>query len=86
MPDIMMIFACVSQCLDPTTLRQLCRVTEAMLAMTGRVTMRGMARWAGTGGSDRTIQRFFTKSLQMKRHVTGVLRQNADSSSTVRAG
>jgi DDE superfamily endonuclease len=63
MPDIMMIFACVSQCLDPTTLRQLCRVTEAMLARTGRVTMRGMARWAGTGGSYRTIQRFFTTSL-----------------------
>ena len=63
MPDIMMIFAWVSQCLDPTTLRQLCRVTEAMLARTGRVTMRGMARWAGTGGSDRTIQHFFTTSL-----------------------
>jgi putative transposase len=63
MPDIMMIFACVSQCLDPTTLRQLCRVTEAMLAMTGRVTMRGMARWAGTGGSYRTAHRFFTTHL-----------------------
>jgi len=34
-----------------------------MLAMTGRVTMRGMARWAGKGGSYRTIQRLFTTSL-----------------------
>ena len=42
MPDIMLVVACLSQCLDPTTLRQLSRVTEAMLAMTGRVTMRGM--------------------------------------------
>ena len=30
-----------------------------MLAMTGRVTMLGIARWAGNGGSYRTVQRFF---------------------------
>lgn len=63
MPDIMLVVACLSQGLDPTTLRQLSRVIEAMLAMTGRVTMRGMARWAGKGGSYRTIQRLFTTSL-----------------------
>src|SRR2546422_10836138 len=63
MPDIMLVVACLSQCLDTTTLRHLSRVTEAMLAMTGRVTMRGLARWAGTGGSYRTIQRFFTTSI-----------------------
>jgi len=59
----MVLFACCSQCLDRTTIRQLCRVAEAMLAMTGRVTMRGLARWADTGGSSRTMQRFFTTSL-----------------------
>ena len=32
----------------------------AMLAMTGRVTMLGMARWAGNGGNYRTVQRFFS--------------------------
>src|SRR6516165_478262 len=63
MPDIMLVVACLSQCLDPTTLRQLSRVIEAMLAMTGRVTMRGLARWAGKGGSYRTIQRFFAQVL-----------------------
>ena len=63
MPDIMVLFACLSQCLDRTTIRQLRRVAEAMLSMTGRVTMRGMARWADKGGSYRTIQRFFTTSL-----------------------
>jgi putative transposase len=63
MPNIMVLFACLSQCLDRTTIRQLHRVVEAMLAMTGRVTMRGMARWADKGGSYRTIQRFFTSSL-----------------------
>ena len=63
MPDIMVYLACLRQCLDRTTLRQLSRVTEAMLAMTGRVTMRGLARWAGKGGSYRTIQRLFTTSI-----------------------
>lgn len=63
MPDIMVYLACLRQCLDRTTLGRLSRVTEAMLAMTGRVTMRGLARWAGKGGSYRTIQRFFTTSI-----------------------
>ena len=31
-----------------------------MLVMTGRVTMLGLSRWAGPGGSDRTVQRFFS--------------------------
>jgi putative transposase len=32
----------------------------AMLVMTGRVTMLGLSRWAGKGGSYRTVQRFFS--------------------------
>lgn len=46
-----------------TTLRQLGRIAVAMLAMTGRITMLGLARWAGPGGSYRTIQRFFHTTL-----------------------
>jgi len=34
-----------------------------MLTMTGRVTMLGMARWSEKGGSYRTVQRFFAKTL-----------------------
>ena len=60
MPDIMIVLACVSQCAQPTTLRQFGRVIEAMLSISGRVTMRGLSRWSGQGGSSRTIQRFFT--------------------------
>jgi putative transposase len=63
MPDIMVLFACLSQYLEPTPLRQLGRVIEAMLSMSGRVTMRGLSRWSGKGGSYRTIQRFFTTSV-----------------------
>ena len=32
---------------------------RALLLMTGRITRLGMSRWAGPGGSYRTIQRFF---------------------------
>lgn len=63
MPDIMVLLACLSQCIDPTPLRQLGRVIEAMLSMSGRVTMRGLSRWSDRGGSYRTIQRFFNTSL-----------------------
>ena len=64
MPDIITVFACLRQCLNATTLRQLGRVPDAMLSMPGRVTMRGMARWAGPGGRYRTVQRLFTTSLR----------------------
>ena len=33
MPDIMVLLACLSQCVEPTPLRQLGRVIEAMLSM-----------------------------------------------------
>lgn len=63
MTDIMMVFACLNQTLLPTTLRQLTVVAQAMVAMTGRVTMLGLSRWAGKGGSYRTIQRFFNTPM-----------------------
>jgi len=59
----MVLLACLSQCVEPTPLRQLGRVIEAMLSMSGRVTMRGLSRWSGQGGSYRTIQRFFNTSV-----------------------
>jgi putative transposase len=40
-------------------LRQLSRIIFAMIAMTGRVTMLGISRWAEKGGSYRTVQRLF---------------------------
>jgi hypothetical protein len=38
----------------------LSRITLAVLVMTGRITMLGMSRWAGKGGSYRTVQRLFS--------------------------
>ena len=63
MPDIMVVLACLSQCAQPTTLRQLGRVIEAMLAISGRVTIKGLSRWSSKGGSYRTIQRLFNTPL-----------------------
>ncbi len=63
MPDILALLLGLHPCLTATTVRQLSRITFALLAMTGRVTMLGIARWTGNGGSYRTIQRFFATTL-----------------------
>jgi len=63
MPDIMMVLACLNQSLHPTVLRQLTVVAQAILTMTGRVTMLGLSRWTEKGGSYRTIQRFFNTTV-----------------------
>ncbi|HWE64208.1 MAG TPA: transposase, partial [Chloroflexota bacterium] len=57
------LLACLDRVLAPTLQRQLGRVALALLTMTGRVTMRGLARWAGQGGSYRTVQRVFGATL-----------------------
>ena len=63
MTDIIALLACLDQLVDKTTVRQLNRIMVAMLTMTGRVTMLGISRWTEKGGSYRTIQRLFGKSL-----------------------
>lgn len=59
MVDIVALLQCTRPHVTATTVRQLSRIIVALVAMTGRVTMIGIARWAGKGGSYRTIQRFF---------------------------
>jgi hypothetical protein len=61
--DIVALLQCLQPTVTKTTLRQCNRIVLAMLVMTGRVTMLGLSRWAGTGGSYRTIQRFFATAL-----------------------
>jgi hypothetical protein len=46
--------------ISKTTLRQMNQIISAMLSMTGRITMLGLSRWTGEGGSYRTIQRFYS--------------------------
>jgi hypothetical protein len=59
MRDIVALLHCLNPHLKATTVGQLSRIIGALLAMTGRVTMLGLARWGGEGGSYRTVQRFF---------------------------
>ena len=59
MPSIVALLQCLDGTLATTLLHQLEVIVLAQLTMTGRVTMAGMARWSGSGGSYRTIQRFF---------------------------
>lgn len=61
--DIVTLFQCLQPHVTATTLRQCSRIALAMLVMTGRVTMLGLSRWAGKGGSYRTVQRFFSQAL-----------------------
>ena len=57
--DILALLHCLQPCLSATTIRQFSRIALALLTMTGRVTMAGIARWGGDGASYRTVQRFF---------------------------
>ena len=63
MPDILALLRCLHPCVSMTTLRQFSRIAFGLLAMTGRVTMLGISRWTGHGGSYRTVQRFFATAL-----------------------
>jgi len=63
MMNILALLECVQPNLSKTNLRRMSRIVQAMLSMTGRVTMLGLSRWAGKGGSYRTVQRFFNAAI-----------------------
>lgn len=63
MEDILALLQPIAALISKTTVRQLSRVIFGMLAMTGRVTMLGISRWAGKGGSYRTVQRLYNTQL-----------------------
>src|SRR2546428_3296612 len=67
MVEIVTLFHCLQPHVTATTVRQFSRIAGAMLVMTGRVTMLGISRWAGKGGSYRTVQRFFA---QIEEHTS----------------
>jgi len=61
--DILTLFACFETLTTPTSGRQPAVIAQAILTMTGRVTMLSIARWSAKGGSYRTVQRFFATDL-----------------------
>jgi putative transposase len=74
--DILALCQCLHPHLTVTTLRQFSRIAWAMLVMTGRVTMLGISRWAGKGGSYRPVQRFFSQALPWAMLCWGFFRQH----------
>jgi putative transposase len=63
MTEILPLLLCVQPALDATVTRQLAGLVTALLTLTGRVTMLGIARWGERGTSYRTVQRFFHASV-----------------------
>jgi len=61
--DILSLFACCSPLLPTMAVRRLAIIAQAVLTMTGRMTMLSISRWTEKGGSYRTIQRFFATAL-----------------------
>jgi putative transposase len=95
--DLFSIMSCLTICLDTTTLTRLRIIVPAMLAMTGRVTMLGISRWAEEGGSYRTVQRFFNTAIEWEKvhwcffrhgfsHIGGVFIIAIDETVITKAG
>jgi len=74
--DIIALLQCLQPILTATTVRQFSRIIFALFAMTGRVTMLGISRWAGTGGSYRTLQRWFYATIPWAQAFICLFRQH----------
>lgn len=57
--EILTFFACFETLATAVGIRQMAIIAEAMLAMTGRITMLSLSRWTEKGGSYRSVNRFF---------------------------
>ena len=66
MIEILAILQTIAPLIEKTTFRQLSQVVLGMLAINGRITMLGLARWTEKGGSYRTMQRFYQSELPWK--------------------
>ena len=71
-----MVLAGLIHGLSATTLHRRAPIVEALLSMTGRVTMLGMSRWSEPGGSYRTIQRFFDTKIAWGKVHWLIIRQH----------
>ena len=76
MTEIIATLSTLSPHLNQRTLNQLAIIVEAVLAMTGRVTMLGLSRWAEKGGSYRTVQRFFGEKIEWPTLRWQLIKQN----------
>ena len=63
MIEMTTLLLCIAPVLNRTLLKQLGMVSEAFLCQSGRVSMLGLSRWSGKGGSYRTIQRVYHSAI-----------------------
>ena len=63
METILTYLQCIAPYVSKTTLKQMGVMVQAIVTMTGRVTMLGISRWTEEGGSYRTVQRFFHEAM-----------------------
>jgi len=63
MTEILALLQSIASLVEKKTFRQMSQVIFGMLVITGRVSMLGLSRWTETGGSYRTIQRFYHSVL-----------------------
>lgn len=75
--DILSLFACFELLLPKVAVRQLASIAQAILTLTGRISMLGISRWAEKGGSYRTIQRFFQPCCLGTRCLPGFLKRTS---------
>jgi putative transposase len=61
--NILTLFACCSPLISTVSIARLADIAQAVLTMTGRITMLGISRWSEKGNSYRTIQRFYAAKL-----------------------
>jgi hypothetical protein len=82
MMNILALLQCIQPDVSKTDLRRMSRIAQAMLSMSGRVTMLGLSRWAGKGGSYRTVQRWFNQLLAWPEIFHKFFRQHLHLSGT----
>ena len=61
--DILSLFAYFETSALTVQIRQLAIISQAILTMSGRVTILGISRWTSKGGRYRAIRRFFAANL-----------------------
>jgi putative transposase len=63
MPEILALLQIITPFVSKTTLRQMRHVIYGLLVSTRRITMLEISRWTESGGSYRTLQRWYHSRL-----------------------
>ena len=80
MNEIITILEAISPALSAGELKHFRIMIEAIISMTGRVTMLGISRWTEQGGSYRTVQRFFQGNYQWSKLRWLLIKQHLGTS------